>query len=220
MGSLYLVRHGESTWNRRNWFTGWVDVSLTPRGIEEALACGRMLADKDFDIAYTSNLVRAMETLLLILAFQKKTPIVVSQRGRERRWSRIYNEEAKKAVLPIYTDWHLNERYYGKLQGLNKEETKKQYGEEKLTLWRRSYDVPPPGGESLEMTAKRTIPFFRRRIAPEVQGGKNVIISAHGNSLRSIIMFLDGLSPEEVVHLEIPHATPLIYHWDNGWKKE
>ncbi|MFN3660249.1 MAG: histidine phosphatase family protein, partial [Brevinematales bacterium] len=178
MGSLYLVRHGESTWNSRNWFTGWVDVSLTPRGIEEALACGRMLADVDFDVAYTSHLVRAMETLLLVLAFQRKTPVVVSHKGRDRRWAQIYNEETKRAVLPIYTDWHLNERYYGRLQGLNKEETRKRYGEEKLTLWRRSYNVPPPGGESLEMTAKRTIPFFRRFIVPEVQSGKNVIISA------------------------------------------
>lgn len=220
MGSLYLVRHGESTWNNRNWFTGWVDVSLTPRGIEEALACGRRLADVDFDLAYTSTLVRAMETLLLVLAFQKKTPVVMSHRGKEKRWGRIYSEEAKQAILPIYTDRRLNERYYGRLQGLNKEETKKRYGEEQFTLWRRSYDVPPPGGESLEMTAKRTIPFFKRVIVPAVQAGKKVIVSAHGNSLRSIVMLLDHLSPEEVIHLEIPHATPLVYHWENGWKKE
>ncbi|MCX7882164.1 MAG: histidine phosphatase family protein [Brevinematales bacterium] len=220
MGSLYLVRHGESTWNKRNWFTGWVDVSLTPQGIEEALACGRKLADVDFDVAYTSTLVRAMETLLLVLAFQKKTPVVMSHTGREKRWGKIFSEEAKGAILPVYTAWYLNERYYGKLQGLNKEETRQRYGEEKVTLWRRSYDVPPPAGESLKMTSARTLPFFRRVIVPLVQAGKKIIVSAHGNSLRSIVMFLDNLSPQEVVSLEIPHATALVYHWDGMWKKE
>jgi len=220
MGSLYLIRHGESTWNNRNWFTGWVDVSLTPRGIEEALACGKRLADVEFDVAYTSTLVRAMETLLLVLAFQKKTPVVMSHHGRQKRWARLYSQEAEEAVLPVFTDWHLNERYYGRLQGLNKEETKKRYGEKQFTLWRRSYDVPPPGGESLQMTARRTIPFFKRVIVPRVQAGQNVIVSAHGNSLRSIVMFLDALSPEEVVHLEIPHASPIVYHWDGSWHKE
>ncbi|WP_271434803.1 histidine phosphatase family protein [Thermospira aquatica] len=220
MGSLYLVRHGESTWNKHNWFTGWVDVSLTPKGIEEALACGRELASVSFDVAYTSTLVRAMETLLLVLAFQSKTPVVVSHKGKQKRWARIYSEEAASRILPVYTDWHLNERYYGHLQGLNKDETRRLYGEEKFTLWRRSYDVPPPGGESLQMTAKRTIPFFQRVIVPLVQSGKNVIISAHGNSLRSIVMYLDGLSADEVVKLEIPHATPLVYEWKNNWRRE
>lgn len=219
MGYLYLVRHGESTWNSRNWFTGWVDVSLTPKGIEEALACGRVLSGVDIDVAYTSTLVRAMETLLLVLAFQRKTPVVVSHRGKQKRWAHIYSKEAVDAILPIHVDWHLNERYYGKLQGLNKEETRQRYGEEKFILWRRSYDVPPPGGESLAMTAKRTIPFFQKVIVPEVKAGKKVLISAHGNSLRSIVMFLDGLSPEEIVHREIPHATPLVYYWDGVWKK-
>jgi len=220
MGKLYLIRHGESSWNSRNWFTGWVDVALTPKGIEEALECGRQLADVSFDVAYTSTLVRAMETLLLVLAFQSKTPVVVSHHGRQKRWSSIYSDEAREAILPIYTDWHLNERYYGKLQGLNKEQTRAQYGEKLFTLWRRSYDTPPPRGESLAMTARRTLPFFKREIVPRVARGECVVVSAHGNSLRSIVMDLEGLSSEEVVALEIPHARPLIYSYDGTWRRE
>jgi 2,3-bisphosphoglycerate-dependent phosphoglycerate mutase len=186
MPTLVLVRHGQSLWNLENRFTGWVDVPLTEKGAAEARRAGEVLKGFRFDVAYTSALTRAQETLRILL-------------------------ETMGAQLPIIRDQALNERHYGDLQGLNKEDTAKRYGADQVKLWRRSYDVPPPNGESLEMTAKRTLPFFERCIAGDLRLGKNVLVVAHGNSNRSIVMQLDRLSGEQVVALELATGAPLVY---------
>ena len=189
MATLMLVRHGQSQWNLENRFTGWIDVPLTQAGGAEAQKAGELIGKLRlrFDVAYTSVLVRATETLRIILNI-------------------LHQEE-----IPIVQDAALNERHYGELQGLNKDEMRKKFGEEQVQLWRRSYDVAPPGGESLKDTAARTIPFFEARILPDVKAGKNVLVSAHGNSLRSIVMHLDHLTQEEVLKLEIPTGVPIRY---------
>jgi len=186
MPTLVLVRHGQSLWNLENRFTGWVDVPLTEKGIAEARRAGELLKAFRFEVAYTSALTRAQETLRLML-------------------------EVMGAQPPVIRDQALNERHYGDLQGLNKEDTAKRYGAEQVKLWRRSYDVPPPNGESLELTAKRTLPFFDRCIAGDLRQGKNVLVVAHGNSNRSIVMQLDKLSGEQVVALELATGAPLVY---------
>ncbi len=217
MAQLVLLRHGESVWNRLNVFTGWVDVPLTARGIEEAIEAGKQLAEMDFDIIFTSTLVRAMETAMIAMAYNRrgKLPVVIHEgEGKEAEWSRIYDEEMEKKIIPVITDWHLNERYYGELQGKNKARTAEQYGEEQVHLWRRSYDVPPPSGESLKDTAARTIPFFRDHILPRLKLNRNIFIAAHGNSLRSIVMHLEHLNEQEVLKLEIPTGQPILYHYD------
>jgi 2,3-bisphosphoglycerate-dependent phosphoglycerate mutase len=187
MATLVLVRHGQSLWNLENRFTGWVDVPLTEKGRGEARRAGQLLRELPFDVAYTSTLTRAQETLELIL----------TARPPPR--------------LPVIRDQALNERHYGDLQGLNKADTAKRYGEEQVKIWRRSYDVAPPNGESLEMTARRTLPFFDRAIAGDLRQGKHVLVAAHGNSIRSIVMKLDALSAEQVVALELETGVPLVY---------
>ena len=217
MSHLVLLRHGESVWNRLNVFTGWVDVPLTVKGIEEATAAGRKLENFSFDVIYVSTLVRAMETAMIAMAYNKsdRLPVVIhSEEGKEKEWSKIYDRETEQQVIPVIRDWHLNERYYGELQGKNKARTAEEYGAEQVHLWRRSYDIPPPGGECLKDTAARTIPFFREHILPLLEGGKNVFVAAHGNSLRSIVMHLDDLSREEVLQLEIPTGQPILYQYD------
>ena len=217
MSHLVLLRHGESVWNRLNVFTGWVDVPLTVKGIEEATAAGRKLENFSFDVIYVSTLVRAMETAMIAMAYNKsdRLPVVIhSEEGKEKEWSKIYDRETEQQVIPVIRDWHLNERYYGELQGKNKARTAEEYGAEQVHLWRRSYDIPPPGGECLKDTAARTIPFFREHILPLLEGGKNVFVAAHGNSLRSIVMHLDDLSEEEVLQLEIPTGQPILYQYD------
>jgi 2,3-bisphosphoglycerate-dependent phosphoglycerate mutase len=186
MPTLVLVRHGQSLWNLENRFTGWVDVPLSEKGVAEAHRAGELLRGFRFDVAYTSALSRAQETLRIML-------------------------EVMGAQPPIIRDQALNERHYGDLQGLNKEDTAKRYGADQVRLWRRSYDVPPPNGESLELTAKRTLPFFDRCIAGDLRQGKNVLVVAHGNSNRSIVMQLDKLSGEQVVALELATGAPLVY---------
>jgi 2,3-bisphosphoglycerate-dependent phosphoglycerate mutase len=186
MPILALVRHGQSLWNLEDRFTGWVDVPLTAQGREEALAAGTKLAGYTFDVAYTSTLQRAQNTLALI-------------------------SESMGVALPTIRDEALNERHYGDLQGLNKARTAEKYGADQVKIWRRSYDVPPPGGESLEMTAARTLPFFERSILGDIAIGKNVIVVAHGNSNRSIVMKLDGLSKEQVLELNLGTAVPYLY---------
>jgi len=186
MPTLVLVRHGQSLWNLENRFTGWVDVPLTDTGRAEARRAGELLRGQKFDVAYTSALSRAQETLAIVL-------------------------ETLGLKLPVIRDQALNERHYGELQGLNKEELAKKYGAEQVKLWRRSYDVPPPGGESLELTAKRTLPFYERAILGDLRQGKNVLVVAHGNSNRSMVMALDKLSPEAVVALELATGAPLVY---------
>lgn len=202
MPNLVLVRHGESQWNLENRFTGWVDVPLSPRGEEEARRAGEKLKSFTFDKAYTSVLQRAIKTLEIILD-------VIGQKN-----------------IPVERSQALNERHYGALQGLNKAEVGKQYGEEQLKLWRRSYDIPPPKektdlnpdgiSESLKDTAARTLPYFESTILRDIKEGKNVIVAAHGNSLRSIVMKLDALTKEEVLELNIPTAAPLLYVYDGN----
>jgi len=186
MPKLILVRHGQSIWNLENRFTGWVDVPLTAQGQEEARSCGRKLKGTDVQVCYTSALTRAQHTLALIL-------------------------EEMGAALPVIRDQALNERHYGDLQGLNKEETAQRFGADQVKIWRRSYDIPPPNGEALKNTAERTLPFFERCILGDIKQGKNVLVVAHGNSNRSIVMMLDNLTKEEVLELNLDTGVPLVY---------
>ncbi len=190
MALLVLVRHGESQWNLENRFTGWVDVPLTEKGRSEARRAGEKLRQIHFDRAYTSVLQRAIETLDIVLG-------VIGQKG-----------------LPVAYDQALNERHYGDLQGLNKAETAEKFGKEQVHRWRRSYDVAPPGGESLKDTAARTLPYFQTHILPDLRVGQNVLVSAHGNSLRSIVMELDHLSREQVMELNLATGVPIVYEFD------
>jgi len=186
MPKLALVRHGQSIWNLQNRFTGWVDVPLSEKGKEEAFKAGEVLKDIRFEVAYTSALTRAQETLRIIL-------------------------ETVGLLIPIVKDQALNERHYGALQGLNKDRARAKWGADIVHLWRRSYDIPPPEGESLKDTANRTIPFLERSIMGDIYDGRDVLVVAHGNSLRSIVMYLEKLTPEEIVKVEIPTATPIVY---------
>jgi len=200
MPNLLLLRHGESQWNLENRFTGWTDVSLSPKGEQEAHEAGEKLKSYKFDKAYTSVLKRAIDTLQIVLKIT----------GQQH--------------IPIEYDKALNERHYGALQGLNKAETTKKYGDGQVKLWRRSYDVPPPNdvtelnplgmSESLKDTAARTLPYFESRIMPDIRAGKNILVAAHGNSLRSIVMQLDNLTKEQVIELNIPTGVPLLYVYD------
>ncbi|MGB1459122.1 MAG: 2,3-bisphosphoglycerate-dependent phosphoglycerate mutase [Candidatus Thalassarchaeaceae archaeon] len=193
MTILVLIRHGQSVWNATNRFTGWTDVELSEKGEGEAATAGEQLADVRFDVVHTSALIRA----------QKTAEIVISK-------NRVSGE------IPTKQDERLNERHYGDLQGLNKAETAEIHGAEQVHIWRRSFDVPPPGGESLEMTAERTIPYFVEEIIPDLDSGMNVLVAAHGNSLRSIVMHIEGISPKEITKLEIPTGVPMYYEFDNG----
>ncbi|MEK7389391.1 MAG: 2,3-bisphosphoglycerate-dependent phosphoglycerate mutase [Elusimicrobiota bacterium] len=187
MGRLVLVRHGQSQWNLENRFTGWVDVPITPLGEQEAHRAGRELKSLRFDLAFTSELQRAQQTLNIIL------------------------EEIGQAGLPVKKDKALNERHYGDLQGLNKAETAAKYGEAQVHVWRRSFDVRPPNGESLKDTAARTLPFFKTFILPSAAASQNVLVSAHGNSLRAIVMELEALTPEQIMKVNIDTCRPLHY---------
>lgn len=194
MTRLVLLRHGESQWNLENRFTGWVDVPLTPKGVQEAKNAGEKLRGFTFDRAFTSVLERANETLRLALD-------VIGQ-----------------PKIPTERDPALNERMYGDLQGLNKVETAKKYGEAQVKIWRRSYDVPPPGGESLKDTAERVLPYYEQTIKPYLLKGETILIAAHGNSLRALIMELEQLSREQVLELNIPTGAPLLYELDGTGK--
>ncbi|MBM4134339.1 MAG: 2,3-bisphosphoglycerate-dependent phosphoglycerate mutase [Nitrospira sp.] len=190
MARLVLLRHGESQWNLENRFTGWVDVPLSPKGEQEARAAGEKLKAFRFDRAYTSVLKRAIDTLRIVLEITGQTNV------------------------PTEQDQALNERMYGDLQGLNKAETAQKYGEQQVKIWRRSYDVPPPGGESLKDTAERVLPYYEKQIKPEILAGKTIIVAAHGNSLRALVMTLDRLTKEQVLELNIPTGAPLLYEFD------
>ena len=221
MKKLVLIRHGESTWNKENRFTGWTDVDLSAQGVEEARAAGRLLAAEgyDFDVAITSVLKRAIRTLNLAL------------------------EEMDRLWLPVEKDWRLNERHYGALQGLNKAETAAQYGDAQVKIWRRSYDIMPPAlgldderhprfdrryallptaelpcTESLKETVARVIPYWHAEIVPVINAGKKVVIAAHGNSLRAMVKYLDDMSEEAVIKLNIPTGVPLVYELDESLK--
>jgi 2,3-bisphosphoglycerate-dependent phosphoglycerate mutase len=219
MSILIMMRHGESVWNKRNQFTGWVDVPLSDKGIAEAMKGGEQIRDIPIDIIFTSTLTRAHMTLMIAMQHHHsgKVPVIIHKgEGKLEEWGKIYNKEAARETIPTYCAWQLNERMYGQLQGLNKAETAEKYGAEQVKIWRRSYDIAPPEGESLEMTAARTIPYFENEIVPHLREGRNVFISAHGNSLRSIIMDLDGLSREEVVNLEIATGEAMAYEFKHG----
>lgn len=216
---LILLRHGESCWNQLNVFTGWVDVPLSQKGIEEALESGRQISDMPIDIIFTSTLVRAQMSAFLAMSqhHSKKTPVVQhTGSNKQAEWSHIYNKETEANCIPVIYSWELNERMYGELQGLNKAETVKKFGAEQVKKWRRSYDITPPQGESLEMTAARTLPYFHKKVLPCLKKGQNVFVCAHGNSLRSICMELDNLTHEQVVELEIPTGVPIIYTYDGS----
>ena len=220
MMKLVLVRHGESEWNKLNLFTGWTDVDLSEKGHEEAKAAGRVLKAEgyDFDICYTSYLKRAIHTLNHVL------------------------DEMDRCWLPVVKTWKLNERHYGALQGLNKAETAEKYGEDQVKIWRRSFDVKPPelspddersalkqamyrdvdpallpANESLETTIERVIPFFEDTVKPAMKEGKRVIIAAHGNSLRALVKYLDNMTPDEIIGVNIPTGVPLVYEFDDNF---
>jgi len=211
-GKLVLCRHGQSQWNLENLFTGWHDVDLTEKGIREATSAGQLLGDLDFefDIAYTSVLKRAIRTLWIIL------------------------DEMDRMWMPVERAWQLNERHYGALQGLNKAETAAKHGADQVKIWRRSYDIPPPpieisderhpshdlryagidtlpGSESLKTTLERVQPYWEARIAPDLRAGKNVLIAAHGNSLRALVKMLDGISDADITEFNIPTGVPILY---------
>lgn len=190
--TLVLVRHGESEWNRRNIFTGWCNPDLTEKGLIEALVAARMLRTEglSFDVAYSSHLKRAQRTLDIILS------------------------ELAQSSIPTHFDEALNERHYGDLCGLNKDEARERWGEDQVEIWRRSYDVPPPGGESLKDTAERVLPYYKNKIWPDLLAGKTVLVVAHGNSLRALIKHLDGVSDADIVGLNVPTGIPLVYDLD------
>ena len=193
MSNLILIRHGQSVWNAANRFTGWTDVELSEVGVSEAEEAGRSLSSQRIDVVHTSDLIRAQRTAEIIMSLN----------------------EASEGYSTKY-DWRLNERNYGSLQGLNKAETAEKFGAEQVHIWRRSFDVAPPDGESLEMTAERTIPYFEEEILPDLQAGRGVLVSAHGNSLRSIVMHIEEISPEDIVSLEIQTGSPMFYKFEGG----
>ncbi len=215
MGRLILVRHGESIWNRQNRFTGWVDVSLTNKGIAEARAAGKMLADECFDVAFTSALIRAQDTLYEILQHNRHAGEYLCVHEKDSPWYEHYSaDETDRNQLKIHIAWQLNERYYGDLQGMNKDRAREKFGVEQVRLWRRSYDVPPPAGESLAMTAARTLPYFNSHILQYLRNNKHVLVSAHGNSLRSIIMHIKQMSPQQIPEYEIATGMPHIFDFN------
>ena len=219
MAKLILIRHGQSLWNAVNKFTGWVDVPLSERGRAEATIASCKLRDYRVDVCFTSMLMRAIETAVICLTevdeiCNGKIPVI--KHGEDdpnwHGWDK-YNGDPE-LELPIYPSAALDERHYGDLQGLDKTETAEKFGDEQVHEWRRSFSVRPPGGESLEDTLKRAVPFFRDRILSHLKHGDRVLVSAHGNSLRSIIMELDRLSPEEVPKLELKTGVPIVYDID------
>ena len=222
MTKLILLRHGESMWNKNNLFTGWVDIPLSEKGIEEAQEAAEQIKSLPIDIIFSSTLVRGLMTAMIVMARHKsgKVPVVLHEKGKLKEWGQIHSEKAKNDTIPVILSDDLNERMYGDLQGMNKQEMREEYGDEQVKIWRRSFNVCPPNGESLELTAKRSIPYFEKHIVPYLKAGKNVFISAHGNSLRSIMKVLDGLTDDEVVHLELATGVPVIYDYQDGKVKK
>lgn len=210
---LIIIRHGQSVWNLENRFTGWIDVVLSEKGVEEAKLAGDTLKDYKFDVAFTSNLIRANQTLFEILKLNKHNQKYrkIHDEKKSEWYSKFTEVESDNQYLNVYFSEKLNERYYGDLQGLNKEETKQKYGEEQLKLWRRSFDIAPPNGESLKDNSKRTLPYFKKNILPYLKDGKTVLIVAHGNSLRSIIKYIEKLTPEKIVEYELETGVPIEY---------
>ncbi|KAJ1392052.1 Phosphoglycerate/bisphosphoglycerate mutase, active site [Sesbania bispinosa] len=217
--ALILIRHGESLWNEKNLFTGCVDVPLSKKGIDEAIEAGKRISSIPVDVIFTSALIRAQMTAMLAMTQhrRRKVPIIMHNESEQaKEWSQVFSEDTRKQSIPVIAAWQLNERMYGELQGLNKQETADKFGKEQVHEWRRSYDIPPPNGESLEMCAQRAVAYFRDHIEPQLLSGKNVMIAAHGNSLRSIIMYLDKLTSQEVISLELSTGIPMLYILKEG----
>jgi len=211
MSKLILLRHLKSQWNMENRFTGWVDVPLIESEDEIPLI--------DFDIVYTSPLIRNLHTVLKVFERNnKKYPIFRHFKDKMEEWGKF--EELNKDYIPVYVSEALNERYYGKLQGLDKEETMKKYGKEQVQLWRRSYKVAPPGGESLADVVKRAVSFYRKYAEKDLWSGKNVLVVASHNSLRALVKYIDKISDEEIINFEIPFGGLLKYEFDNGLYKK
>jgi len=216
MSELILLRHGQSVWNKLNLFTGWVNVGLSQQGIEEALAAGTEIQQKHIDIIFVSSLIRAQQTALLCMSNYGKTPILINQSKNNNNWQEIHNDVVKISTISMIEDSRLNERYYGDLQGMNKQDAIDKYGEEQVHIWRRSFATPPPGGESLSMTCDRTIPALKELIIPELEQGKNILVVAHGNSLRSIMMYAENISEDKISKLEIATGKPIYYKFESG----
>lgn len=220
MAKLILIRHGQSAWNAANKFTGWVDVPLSHQGLEEAALAARRLKSYPIDVCFTSMLIRAIQTALVclvesdVVTQQGKCPVIHHDADDPdwHGWDAHTGEPSEE--IPVFTCSALDERFYGNLQGLNKAETAAKFGDEQVRLWRRSYSVRPPGGESLEDTVARTLPYFQSRIMAHVKAGDNVLVSAHGNSLRAIIMNLEQISQEEIPKLELVTGVPIVYEID------
>ncbi|MGR3912059.1 MAG: histidine phosphatase family protein [Candidatus Rhabdochlamydia sp.] len=218
-GKLLLLRHGASVWNEKNLFTGWIDIPLSAQGMQESYQAGKELANLSIDVIFTSDLMRAQMTMLLAMQSHPsgKTAYFIS----EDSLNKCYSEKTTQELIPVYKAWELNERMYGELQGKNKKEVADQFGEAQVKIWRRSFDVAPPQGESLKMTSERVLPYFQEKVMPLIKQGKTVLIVAHGNSLRSLVMMLEKLSSEDVIQLEIPTGGILSYHYHQGvWVRD
>jgi 2,3-bisphosphoglycerate-dependent phosphoglycerate mutase len=215
LATMVLVRHGQSQWNLENRFTGWMDIPLSMKGNQEATSAGKKLKNMRFDTIYISHLLRAIQTLhyILLELQDKRIPIIYHEEQRIHDWEHYSGDQNNE--IPIYQSVDLAERYYGDLQGLNKAETMKKYGDHQVHLWRRSYDINPPNGESLKDTCERTIPYYKNHILPELQAGKIILIVAHGNSLRSIIKYVENISDKEIPNVEIPTGVPIVYTFNS-----
>lgn len=216
MASLVLVRHGESRWNLTNRFTGWVDVPLSERGIEEAGRVAAHCKKFNYAAAFTSRLTRAQQTLLIILARQKRTGIFQHEpaHGHER-WIRASNQ-LQNDDIPIFASYTLNERFYGTLQGMNKRTATNQFGKERVHAWRRSYDSRPPNGESLAEAYARMKPNFTKQILPRLKKGEDILVVGHGNTLRGAIKYLEQISDDDIAFLDLPKTTPIVYQYHHG----
>jgi len=217
MTKLVIVRHGESVWNMQNRFTGWMDVDLSAKGISEASKAGELLRDYRFDKVYISHLIRSIHTLQLILdkTSDTRTPMIYHEDDDEEK-SREHYTGDESSELPIFMSKKIAERYYGDLQGLNKDDARARWGSEQVQIWRRSFDVPPPAGESLKDTLARVMPFWDSTIKKDLLSGKTVLIVAHGNSLRAIVKYLEKISDSDIPDHEIPTGVPIEYILDDA----
>lgn len=217
MVKLVLIRHGQSVWNLENRFTGWADVALSKKGILEAKNAGRKLKDFKFDAAYTSELMRAQMTLFEILNINNNDNKFFKAHLKDSvRYNKFFRKQKELNYIKLTLAEQLNERDYGDLEGLNKLDTAKKFGDEQVHIWRRSYDVAPPGGECLKDTYKRAVPYYKKVIEKDLKKNKNVIIAAHGNSLRAIIKYIEKISDKDIVNLEIKTGTPLVFDFDEN----
>ena len=219
MGKLVLIRHGESVWNGRNLFTGWVDVPLTQAGIVEASRASHLISNIDFDVVYVSALIRSIQTAFIVLLgdTKRRTPYLVHTSDFfHRKWYQTFSNTELKNMIPVYRCWQLNERYYGDLQGLCKSKIADIFGIDRVVSWRKGYTERPPKGESLKDTSSRVVPFFNKVIVKQLEAGKNVLVSAHSNTLRSIIMNLEQMDEAQVVGLEVDTANLIVYDYSGG----